>query len=291
MKFIQKQSSKFINFILIIITIYIFYHHITIQYEITQVIENWLKIIIPSISLAYITSSFLYQYPLISLLLYPLLKPILHFENQKACSLFIISIIIGEPSISKLITTARENGEISLQEANRLMRFTCFVSPIFLFKMLGVHLSIVTIIIELITNTIIAHLSKSQSNYSAPIHQSTILDLYLSLINELPKLLLGILSSMIIITIYKQILSAYLISSYLEITSGILTLTVLPNSLTKFILIQLLVSTCGLTIMIQISSIIKKVNISMLNFLKYRVLSAILTFICSLIIYLVIFFL
>ncbi len=290
MKFIPKLFLIFIKIFLIVLIIYLFLNNSSVQYEINQVVDSWLKIVVPSISISYISSSFIYNYPLVSLILYPILKPVFHFENQKACSLYLISIIIGEPSITKLIINAQTNNEISINEANRLMRFTSFISPIFLIKMLGYEVGVTTIIIELLVSLMIGFFSNN--NYFENKHQEchSFLDVYFNIINDLPRLLLGILASMIVITIFKSIFKSIMLSNFLEITSGLLNLITLSNSLIKFMLIQLLISTCGIAIIMQVYWLIRKTHISMLNFIKYRFVSVILTSICTLIIYLIILF-
>ncbi len=290
MKFIQKLYFISIRLFFVIILIHLFLNNLSIQQNINQLIDDWLKIVVPSISISYISSSFIYHYPLISIILYPILKPIFNFENQKSCSLYLISIIIGQPSSTKLIINAEKNNEISIYEANRLMQFANFISPIFLIKILGNTLGIISIIIELISSLIISFFSKSQylSNFKLP--KKNLLDIYFNIIDDLPKLLLGILTSMIIISIFNSLFNQYIISNFLEITSGLKNLIYLSNSIWKFILIQLLISIGGIAIILQIYWIIKKTNISMLNFIKYRLVSIIITTICSLIIYLIIFF-
>ena len=194
MKFIPKLFLIFIKIFLIVLIIYLFLNNSSVQYEINQVVDSWLKIVVPSISISYISSSFIYNYPLVSLILYPILKPVFHFENQKACSLYLISIIIGEPSITKLIINAETNNEISINEANRLMRFTSFISPIFLIKVLGYEVGVTTIIIELLVSLMIGFFSNN--NYFENKHQEchSFLDVYFNIINDLPRLLLGILA-------------------------------------------------------------------------------------------------
>lgn len=290
MKYIHKTLSIFIKVFFIYILFISLYKNNFLNNTLSKIINDWLYIVIPSISISYITSSFLYNYPLLSIILYPILSPILHFENKKACSLFLISIIIGEPSISKLINNAVENNEISVREGNRLMRFTSFISPIFLLNILNFYLALIIIIIQLIINLIIGYFSKNYKISTNIIKSKNILDIYFNIINELPTLLLCILISMIICNIFKNSFDNIYLSNYFEITSGIVTFNELNDSYLKFFSILTIVITLGVAIILQIYWILKKTDLSFNNFLKYRIIACGLSMIISVIIYLFIFF-
>lgn len=290
MKYIHKTLSIFIKIVFIYVLVISLYKNDFLNATLSRIINDWLYIVIPSISISYITSSFLYNYPLLSTILYPLLSQILHFENKKACSLFLISIIIGEPSISKLINNAVKNNEISVDEGNRLMRFTSFISPIFLLNIFNFYLALIIIIIQLIINLIIGYFSKNYKISTNIIKHKNILDIYFDIINELPALLLCILISMIICNIFKISFNNIYLTNYFEITSGIINFNALDDSYLKFISILTIVITLGCAIILQIYWIIKKTDLSFNNFLKYRFIACVLSIIISVIIYLFVFF-
>jgi hypothetical protein len=76
--------KKVIGLLLFIILIFLIINFNNTQILILNNIDIWLKYVVVSIGPTFIISNLLYQFPFISFLLYPLLKKIMHFENQKA---------------------------------------------------------------------------------------------------------------------------------------------------------------------------------------------------------------
>jgi hypothetical protein len=124
MKFIQKIFYILISLLFLYFLTNSFINNTILKSTITNTTITWFNYILPSVSISYVTSIFLYNYPLISKLIYKPLSKIYHFENEKSCSIFLISIIVGNPCSVKLITNAFKNEEISINEANRLLKFS-----------------------------------------------------------------------------------------------------------------------------------------------------------------------
>ena len=238
--------------------------------------KMWLNMVLPSISLSYIISSYVYNYYILSHFFYKCFKNLFHFENSKSASLYLISILIGEPSSTVLIKEAINNNEITLREGNRLMRFTSFISPLFLISMLEKRYFLFIIIGELVTSIIIANFSINTYQNETIVHKKKFFDVYFNIINNLPNILIGILICMYVINIFSSLIPNYIkpLSIILEITNGLKNLKVYEKYeyLYNYLLLSLVTLT-GVAIMLQIYWIIKKTDISFKNYLKYRIIA------------------
>lgn len=292
MKFIQKIFYILIRLFFLLILLYFISNKEYFYSSFKNTIILWFNYCLPPISISYIISVFLFDFPFISKLLYPLLKPVFNFENEKSCSIYLISILVGNPTSSKLIIQAVDNKQISIDEGNRLLSFSSFISTIFLYSILNFDLFIIIIIIELLISLIISNVkTKNPKQYIIIENKNnTILDTYFNIINNLPSLLLSILFSMIITNLFSSLITNTYLKSLFELTIGIKILTYNINII-NLIFIFILIFSHGLAITLQIYWIIKKSNLSFNNFIKYRLLSIFLSLISLIIIYLFVFFL
>ena len=293
MKFIQKIFYILIRLFFIFIFIYFLINKKYFYSSFKNTIIIWFNYCLAPISISYIISMFLFDFPLISKIVYPLLKTLFHFENQKSCSIFLISIIVGNPTSSKLIMHAVNNNQISIEEGNRLLCFSSFVSSIFLYSILEFELFILILIIELLISFIIANIKVVYNKQSIPFTNkaNNILDTYFNIINTLPTLLLSILCSMVITNLFSNLTTNIYLKSLFELTAGIKILLNNNISILNLIFLFILIFSHGLAIILQIYWIIKKSNLSFINFIKYRLLSIFLSLISLIIIYLFVFFL
>lgn len=292
MKFIQKIFYILIRLFFLLILLYFISNKEYFYSSFKNTIILWFNYCLPPISISYIISVFLSDFPFISKLLYPLLKPVFNFENEKSCSIYLISILVGNPTSSKLIIQAVDNKQISVDEGNRLLCFSSFISTIFLYSILNFDLFIIIIIIELLISLIISNVKTKNTKQYIIIESknNTILDTYFNIINNLPSLLLSILFSMIITNLFSSLITNTYLKSLFELTIGIKILTYNINII-NLIFIFILIFSHGLAITLQIYWIIKKSNLSFNNFIKYRLLSIFLSLISLIIIYLFVFFL
>lgn len=292
MKFIQKIFYILIRLFFLLILLYFISNKEYFYSSFKNTIILWFNYCLPPISISYIISVFLFDFPFLSKLLYPLLKPVFNFENEKSCSIYLISILVGNPTSSKLIIQAVDNKQISIDEGNRLLCFSSFISTIFLYSILNFDLFIIIIIIELLISLIISNVkTKNPKQYIIIKNKNnTILDTYFNIINNLPSLLLSILFSMIITNLFSSLITNTYLKSLFELTIGIKILTYNINII-NLIFIFILIFSHGLAITLQIYLIIKKSNLSFNNFIKYRLLSIFLSLISLIIIYLFVFFL
>jgi len=237
----------------------------------------------PSVFIIYILSDLLINYGIIKLL-----KKITKYPTT--IYILLISLISGFPSGPKTIKDLNNKEFISEEESNKLIKFTHFPNPIFLFSTISLitkNISIIYISI-IISNLIILIINKPKSNNKLPNIKEQ--DFTTTLSNSIIKTL------KIIILIYGTSIFFYLISviilKYLnnqdlyilinilfDLTKGITTTSLINNQILKDLVIILLLTISPLNINIQIESILSDTNIKYINFIKGRIISSILTII------------
>ena len=237
----------------------------------------------PSVFIIYILSDLLINYGIIKLL-----KKITKYPTT--IYILLISLISGFPSGPKTIKDLKNKEFISEEESNKLIKFTHFPNPIFLFSTISLitkNISIIYISI-IISNLIILIINKPKSNNKLPNIKEQ--DFTTTLSNSIIKTL------KIIILIYGTSIFFYLISviilKYLnnqdlyilinilfDLTKGITTTSLINNQTLKDLVIILLLTISPLNINIQIKSILSDTNIQYINFIKGRIISFILTII------------
>lgn len=283
MKFIQKTFYILLSFLFLYFLYNSFFKSKLLKDDIINTAITWFYYIVPSISISYTTAILLYNYPLISKLLHKPLSCIFHFENSKSCSIYLISIIVGNPCSIKLITEAVSNNEISINEGNRLLRFSSFVSTIFLFFMFDIDIAVILLLFEILSSIVIAFFSPQKEQILNQ-HKKKFVDVYFGIINILPNLLLNILSTMIVCVIFTNNINNKYLNILSELTTGIILLKN-NQSFLNFILLIILISTNGIAIILQSLLIIKTTSLSFTNYVKYRMISTLISMIGLLIIY------
>lgn len=272
----KKFFNLFIGFIFFIFLIFLVLHFNESKLLIIDNINIWIKYIIVSVTPTFIISNFLFKYPFISYLFYPVLKKIMHFENQKACSLFLISILCGNPSTVILINNAYYNKEISLFEANRLLCFTSHPSFLFIINFFKIKKGLIIIMIQVISSIIISFFLKNKNLSNTKTNNSirTNNNIFIDIINKTPNLLFNILFIIIITSHIKWFLNLItnnnyylnILFNYMELTTGLVDLQ------NNFLLSNLLISFNGIAIILQVFINIKKTDLSFDQFLKFRLI-------------------
>ena len=237
----------------------------------------------PSVFIIYILSDLLINYGIIKLL-----KKITKYPTT--IYILLISLISGFPSGPKTIKDLKNKEFISEEESNKLIKFTHFPNPIFLFSTISLitkNISIIYISI-ILSNLIILIINKPKSNNKLPNIKEQ--DFTITLSNSITKTL------KIIILIYGTSIFFYLISVILlkylnnkdlyflinilfDLTKGITTTSLINNQTLKDLVIILLLTISPLNINIQIKSILSDTNIKYINFIKGRIISSIITII------------
>ncbi len=239
----------------------------------TNIIDSCLlfvQIIMPSILPMYFIGNILLKMPLpINIL--ELIRKLLHLENITATKLYLLSIIIGNPSTTILISKALKEQTISPNEAQKLLKVTFFMNPLFIINVCGFKYGISLLSGSLLTSIFICkrHLSPPYQTTS----KAEKLDLY-SLIQNAPNMLLNILIMMIVVTIIKSpfgFINNYWPLTYLgdclDISSGLIKVRAysLP-SIIVIVLLSFLTNFNGFCLFLQTIFICPEIKIKSLFF-------------------------
>ena len=237
----------------------------------------------PSVFIIYILSDLLINYGIIKLL-----KKITKYPTT--IYILLISLISGFPSGPKTIKDLNNKEFISEEESNKLIKFTHFPNPIFLFSTISLitkNISIIYISI-ILSNLIILIINKPKSNNKLPNikEQDFTTTLSNSIIKTL-KIIILIYGTSIFFYLISVIILKYinnkdlyiLINILFDLTKGITTTSLINNQTLKDLIIILLLTISPLNINIQIKSILSDTNIKYINFIKGRIISSILTII------------
>ena len=268
--------------------------------------DIWKNNIFPSILPFFIVSSLLINYGFVELAAY-LFKPLMFLFgiNPNISIAFIMSMLSGFPSSSKYIKELVDKKLINEEEASKALMFAHFSNPLFIIGTISILLnkkiSIFILIIHYITNIIIGILFrnyhntyiKSKMNIKLP-NNNIGLILTKSIKDAIETLLL-ILGSIsvcsFICTIinhtfkFNNILSA-IINGLFEITQGLKYVSLLNISLKiKTTISVMFLSFGGLSIHIQIKSILSDTNIKYIPYLISRILHTTISGILSYILF------
>lgn len=287
----KKLKNIFLSFIVLFCFIVTILSHQTSKDIIISTSILWFDKIVPSIPISYFFGTLLINFDLFFYYLYRLINKITNFENYKSFTLFILSMIVGCPTNIHLIVKAYEENNISKYEATRLLKITSFMSLFFIILVFPFKYSIPLLIGQYLSSFIFSYILKTNKEDNTCIINN--FDI-LSIISDLPQILLNILSSMIVISIIKFPISKVFknsnyicttILSYFEITTGINSLVSLYDNYLLIFFSSILLSFNGLAILLQAYQICKKKRLDYLNYIKYRFIHSILATIISLLAY------
>ena len=216
--------------------------------------------------------------------------------------ILMMSMLSGSPSNAKYINQLLDRDLISIEEANQLLKFTQFVNPLFIIGTIGItylnskEIGILILISHYMGNFIIGFLSRKKINISSKriSHQTqdkSFIKVLTESINDTIRtllLILGIITSCMIITsVIKVYFNFPLIyTGFLEITQGIKYTSISDLQLLyRIILITFFISFGGLSIHMQVMSILEDKKIRYLPYLINRIIHAIISSIIVTILY------
>ena len=240
--------------------------------------------LLPSVFIIYILSDLLINYGIINLL-----KKITKYPTT--IYVILISLISGFPSGPKTIVKLKDQKYISEEESNKLIKYTHFPNPIFIFS----TISLITNNIKqiyfsiILSNLIILIKNKPTSNNNLPnIKEQDFTTILSNSIISTLKIILLIygtsiffyLISVIILKYLPNTKTIYLLTNLVfDLTKGIISTNLISNKILKDLVIIILLTITPLNINIQIKSILSDTNIKYINFLKGRIQSSILSII------------
>lgn len=295
-----------IIFITIIITLTLIIDIDGFFKSIILTLNTWLYKIFPAIFTFYIISSILINTKTIHKITYifRFVFKNLKFNTNYELQLFLVSIFVGNPASSSLIIEGYNSNNISINNANNLLKYSSFfniLSLITLLKTLGSKYITIIIIIHLLSNFLIAYISnkKNEKTIISNCKVDFSINQFITSLNNSIYLLLSIA---IIIVFFNMIIYSFTTTlnffninnliinislSFFEISYGLNNIVNLNiNMLLKLILINLLISFNGLCIHMQVYNLIYE-KLKYKLFLKYRIIQGIIASIIFSIIYLI----
>lgn len=305
------MKKVLISVIIMIILVFIGFEILTESNSILNSVSFSFKIwennIFPSLFPFFILSELLVNYGFVEFLS-ELFKPIMnHFFkiNSNAAFVFVMSMISGFPSNAKYTRKLYEQGLLNENEASKVLTFTHFSNPLFILGTVVVFLNnkevgLLVLIVHYFTNLIIGFIfrnyyqsKKERSKISLKkailnMHQKRISNnmsfgkIITTAINNSINTLLLILGTVTIFLIITTIIDNSLninsyyqsiINGFIEMTQGLkyVSLLEIPLKL-KTIIITMILSFGGLSVHMQVISILSDTKIKYLPFLTARLL-------------------
>lgn len=243
------------------------------SHEISTLVINSLTLFITKVFPFLFPSLVLTELLILNNLPYYLSK---YFKVNSSTYIFIMSLITGCPSNAIMIKKMLDNNSISLENAEKILSFTQFNNPIFLYNILLSTFSKDYILKIIVLNYLISFVlfflfgrtkKKVEINYIKESFSSSIVK---ATKNSLNTLLL-IMGTLIIFNIIPIKNLAF--KGLLELTNGLNNLSLIKTTLTlKKALASIYISFGGFCILMQIKSILNDTPIKYKYYFKYRLI-------------------
>lgn len=276
-------------FILFLYLIFVFVFPVLIKDAIINTCILFVTIIMPSILPMYLLGNFIMSTNILSKVFYPILKKLLPLENEQACTIYLLSIIMGNPTTSILINESINKNIITPTQAKKLMSITFFMNPLFIINILPKEISISIIIGSLISSFIIGFFINNLSSFES---KNTIKETFWYTLDKTPSILLNILMIMLLISLIKTpftmfnkpFLLTYFIDC-LDISTGLININIYSlSNIQLLILASILINTNGLCLFLQ--TIRYTPFIKTKELIKKRLISSLISLFITLFIYL-----
>ncbi len=286
----MKKTYKSILILVTLITLLILYlfNSNTIVNAIIDYSILFLTKLFPVSLLFFIFSSLLIEYGLIQLI-QKYLK-----VNTSSLYVLLISAISGFPSGAKYTKELLLKGLISLDEANKIIMFSHFPNPLFILGSVYMVLNdkslcfkmLLAIIFSNLIIYLFSHKSKNKiiNDYKIPSNFSSVLSKAVS--NSFNTLLL-IYGTSLFFYLVATIITKYmvlgtngfiLLNGFFDLTKGVFSTTLTNNITLRAFYILLFIAFGGLSIHMQVKSIIADTEIKYRYFLFGRILGTMLAF-------------
>ena len=266
--------------LIIVITIILFINNNLISDISLNITRLFVGNVLPNLLLMFIVSRLLINYN------FPYYVSKL-FNNNIYVYIFILSFLSGSPNNVIIIKDLYNKNIINADEANKYIKCSYFTNPLFLYtSLIGIlrpRLIYLIIVSQIISNIIIyAYKPINKHNNSIYLSQRTFLDVFINSIKDSALTFLNIyfiilVFNLLIIVIPNKLSFLY---GLIELTNGLNNIRYL-NILeyNKSLLTIIYVCFGGLSIHMQIKSILDNTNILYINFLKSRFFHIIITII------------
>ncbi|MDD4036284.1 MAG: nucleoside recognition domain-containing protein [Bacilli bacterium] len=311
------MKKKIYTLLIILITLFIGFEMLTESKSVLDSVkfsfQIWIDNIFPSLFPFFVLSELLINFGFahfIGEILNPFMNKLFKLKGETGFVLA-MSMISGFPSGAKYTRELYERKIINDNEATKLLTFTHFSSPMFILGTISVsflnnvEVGILILIIHYISNFIIGLIFRNYYISNKTVEKTSIKKAFLKMHNERmnnPKnfgqiisnslinsintllLILGVISLFLIITTVVNNnldLSVYtkaIINGFFEMTQGLKYVSLLDFPLKiKVLLCTMFISFGGLSVHMQVASIISDTKIKYFPFLVARILHAIIS--------------
>lgn len=310
------MNKKIYNYFIIIILLFVCFEMLTNANVIIVAVQNayniWAYSVFPSLFPFFVISSILIglNFPrVIGEIAKPLMNKIFRLKSDTVF-IFLMSLLSGSPSNAKYTRELYLNGSISLDDANKILMFTHFSSPLFILgtitsflddKRVGVFI----LIIHYLSNVLIGLAIRNTNSINTEERKISLKKVLYEVSNTTDDIssivtksifnsintiimILGVISiSTVIITIINNNftfnkLTECIISGLIEMTNGLRVLGTLDISLKlKTTIAIFFISFGGLSVHLQVISIINDTKIKYKSFFFARIIHACVSTILS----------
>lgn len=305
----NKLKKLFTIFSLLIFIVLLFKYNYLLNKSVIDAVSLWLNRIFPSLFIMFVLNDIIIETDALRFLniyLSPFFNKLFNTSGN-SFQVFLLSLISGTPTSAFIIKEMLNNSSITIRDANKLISFTYFSNPLFLYNILSLSfnksITIKLIIIHYITNILIGLIYRKHSDNiktNMTLNDKANKNIFMILPSSITKsintllMILGtitfymILTNLLLSLFNFNYLSSTIFKGILEITQSLNDLPFLDISLIKKEIIAIAnISFGGLSIHTQIISLINDTEIKYQNFLMGRLLHVILsttiTYFCSLI--------
>lgn len=298
----KKQNSILIICLLFTIIIFMIFNSNTVIESVGFSISIWKDNLFPTLFPFFVINNLLIEYGFVEIIGSILAKPMNKFFNMPSStgSVLAISLFTGFPSGAKYTTDLVKRGIITKDVASRLLTFTHYSNPLFILglvsfllnsKLLAIIILISHISSGLLTGYIYNH-RYSLGSIEKPVKRINITNkafgelLTNSVIDSLNTLflLLGIITIFLVITtLINQTFNfnpsfEMILSGIFEMTQGIKLVSLSKISeLLKIVLITFFISFGGLSVHMQVISVINEQKIKYKPFLIARIMHSVIS--------------
>ena len=289
-----KKSNILFLYFLIFIEVLILFNSSVVINAVQGSIKIFLKNVFPSLFPTMVIGVMLVKnnvYEIIPKFIKNIFKKVFNY-NDYMTSIFIISLITGTPSNALYINEYLDKGLIDNNEAESLLLSTHFINPLFVVGMVGnvifksTKIGFIILLALWASNLIKAYITrprvyKNIDRKNISCNESIINSLFISIKQAIYALLtiMGIIILFNMLTILiREILHlsnalSVIINGILEMTGGVTRVSELNiNTLLKIIMTYIILNFGGLSIHMQVFSMLENKKIRYLKYLIFRLI-------------------
>jgi len=295
----NKVKNFFKIFFLFTFIYILFKYNYILNTSVIDAVNLWITKVFPTLFITFILNDIIITTNILNpfiKIINPIFNKIFN-TNGYSSQVFILSLFSGTPSSAFIIKEMLNNNSISIEDANKLISFTYFSNPLFLYNILNISfnnfITIKIILIHYLSNIIIGLIfrHKKNNNKNLNIFQNkSNKNVFFIIPNSIKKslntllMILGtitfymIISNLIINILPSSSIIQVIFKGTLEITQSLNNLYIVNSSnILKEIIAISIISFGGLSIHTQELSLIDNTKISYKNFLLGRLLHVLIS--------------